>query len=159
MTLIRTYFWIVLLSLTPLIEQRGAIPWGIFGEKLPPLTVFLVSYIASLLPVPIILLFFNAVFGLMKKYRWLDWFTGFIERKIRRKSARFEKYEEVALILFIGIPLPTTGIWTGSMIAAALGFDIRKTLLCAALGGLLSAVAITLACTAFPGVAGLLGLT
>lgn len=116
--------------------------------------VFLVSFLGSLLPVPFILLLFNAIFKWMKNYRFLDKFTNFLENKIRKNVGPMEKYKEIGLITFVAIPLPTTGLWTGSMIAAFLGLDFKKSFLCNALGGLISAAIITIICVVFPSILG-----
>ncbi|MBV1822411.1 small multi-drug export protein, partial [Bacteroidales bacterium MSK.15.36] len=59
-------------------------------------------------------------------------------------------YKEIGLIIFVGIPLPTTGLWTGSAVAAFMGLDFKKSLFCAMIGGLISAIVITAACIVFP---------
>ena len=63
---------------------------------------------------------------------------------------KFERYREAALITFIGIPLPTTGVWTGTAIATFLKLDFKKTMFCAMVGALLSAIVITLVCVMLP---------
>lgn len=149
--------YILGISAVPLIEQRGAIPIGILGYDLDPVLVFAVSFIGSLLPAPFILLFFNVILKWMKKVDFLKGFNDFIENKVRKGSAKIGKYKEVGLITFIAIPLPTTGIWTGTAVAAFLGFDFKKSLFCAAIGGFISAVIITVVSVAFPAILGLKG--
>ena len=149
-------FWGVLFgSAIPLTEQRAAIPLGIWAMGLPPVPVMLVSLLGSMLPTPFVLLFFNKVIEFLSRFPKLGFFTNFIKRKVRAGSAKVERYKEVGLILFIGIPLPMTGLWTGSMIAAFLGFDMKKTLLCAFLGGVISAVVVTSASVFFPALLGI----
>ncbi|WP_246582793.1 COG2426 family protein [Clostridium mobile] len=138
------------MSAVPIIEQRGAIPYGIFIANMDPSLVFLISFLGSLLPVPFILLLFNYIFKWMKKYKFFDPLNNIIENKIRKNTGKMEKYKELGLITFIAIPLPTTGLWTGSAIAAFLGLDFKKSFLCAALGGIISAALITLGCIIFP---------
>jgi len=145
---------VFLLSAVPLIEQRGAIPLGILVYDINPAVVFTVSFLGSLFPVPFILLLFNTVFKWMKTVRLFDGFTGFIERKIHKGSKKVEKYKEIGLIAFVGIPLPTTGLWTGSAIAAFLGLDFKKSFICVGLGGIISAVFITVISVAFPALLG-----
>ena len=82
----------------------------------------------SLIPAPIILLLFNPIFNWLKKFKFLNWFTGFIENRLQKNTPKIEKYKEIGLIIFIGIPLPTTGVWTGSAVAAVLGLDMKKSL-------------------------------
>lgn len=141
---------VFLLSAVPLIEQRGAIPMGIIAYDMNPSLVFLISFLGSMLPVPFILLLFNKIFAWMKKYEFFSKINEFIEKKINKNSAHMEKYKEIGLITFIAIPLPTTGIWTGSAVAAFLNLDFKKSVLCATVGGIISAVLITIASMFFP---------
>ena len=141
---------ILLWSATPILEQRFSIPLGIFKYNMHPFIVFLVAYLGSLLPVPFILLMFNKIFIWLKKYRIFGGIYRLIERKINKNRTKFEKYEEVALITFIAIPLPTTGVWTGTAVAAFLGLDFKKSFMCAAIGAFISAIIITVVCIFFP---------
>lgn len=142
--------FVLIMAATPIIEQRGSIPYGILVENMDPFVIFIVSYIGSLLPVPFILLLFNKIFDFLKRYKFFSGLYNLIQRKIDKNRARFEKYEEIGLIAFIAIPLPTTGVWTGTAVASFLKLDFKKSFLCAALGALISAVVITLACVYFP---------
>ena len=148
------YWGVFFGSAIPLTEQRAAIPLGIWAMGLPPLPVMIVSLFGSMLPAPFILLFFNTVINYLRRFSALNFFTGFIDRRVRAGSKKVELYKEAGLILFIGIPLPMTGLWTGSAIAAFLGFGMKKTLACAFLGGVLSALAITAASVFFPSLFG-----
>lgn len=139
-----------LMSAVPLIEQRGAIPYGIFSGQ-PAWLVFLVSLVGSILPVPFILLLFNQIYQWLLKWKFFDRVVKHIDKKIAKNQATFEKYEELALIIFIAIPLPTTGLWTGSAIASFLKLDFKKSLFCAVLGGIISATIITTLCVLIPG--------
>lgn len=127
----------------PLIEQRGAIPFGIVVYDLNPFLVFLVSLIGSFLPAPFIYLFFNKILEWMKTKKRFNKFTNFVDNKVRKGSKKLEKYEEIGLITFVGIPLPTTGLWTGSAAAAFMGLKFKKTMFCVFIGGFISAILIT----------------
>jgi uncharacterized membrane protein len=146
----RDWLWVFFGSAIPLTEQRVAIPLGVIMYDFNPMMVFLISFLGSLLPVPFILLLFNRIFEWLKKYRQFDWFTNFVERKIRKNKGSMEKYKEIGLIIFVAIPLPTTGLWTGSAIAAFMGLDFKKSFFCTALGGAISAFIITAASVAAP---------
>ncbi|MFD3155713.1 COG2426 family protein [Haloimpatiens sp. FM7330] len=150
MDLLKVLFW----SAVPIVEQRGAIPAGIIIYNLDPITVFIISLIGSLLPVPFILLLFNKIFSWMKRYKIFAGINRFIENKINKNSTKMEKYKEIGLIAFIAIPLPTTGIWTGSAVAAFLNLDTKKSLLCAAIGGIISAIVITILSLTIPSLLG-----
>ncbi len=134
---------IILISAIPVVEQRGSIPIGIF-VGVHPAVVFITAYLGSLLPAPFILLLFDVIYEWLKKFRVFRPLINLIDHKIRKNTPRLEKYKEIGLIAFIAIPLPTTGIWTGSAVASFLGLDFKKSLVCAALGGLASAIVLTI---------------
>jgi uncharacterized membrane protein len=145
---------VFLISAVPLIEQRGAIPIGILMYKISPLTVFIVSFLGSLFPVPFILILFNIVFEWMKKFKFLSKFNNFVDKKVRKGSEKVERYKKIGLIIFVAIPLPTTGLWTGSAVASFLGLDFKKSFLSVALGGIISAAIITALSLIFPAALG-----
>lgn len=147
--------YIMLISMVPLIEQRGAIPVGILAYHLNPWLVFLVSLIGSFIPAPFIYFFFNKILEWMKKVKALHKFTDFVENKVQKGSKKLEKYKEIGLISFVGIPLPTTGLWTGTAVAAFLGLDFKKSMLCVFLGGIISAIIITIVSVVAPTILGL----
>ena len=141
MTAVKHYLIVFLVSMVPLIELRGAIPYGVlFG--LPLWQTFLIAIVGNMLPVPIIFFFARRV---------LEWgadkpvigklFTFFLEKghkggeKLQAKAGR-GLY--VALLLFVGIPLPGTGAWTGTLAASLLDMDFKKSVL-ACMGGVLLA--------------------
>lgn len=143
---------VFLLSAVPIFEQRMAIPVGIIKYDISPSLVFLISFLGSMMPVPFILLLFNRIFKWMQKYSFFSKINAFIQNKINKNSARMEKYKEIGLITFIAIPLPTTGVWTGSVVAAFLKLDIKKSIMCASIGALISATILTLASIVFPAI-------
>jgi len=145
---------IFIISAVPIIEQRGAIPVGIIVYGLNPFLVFVVSFLGSLFPVPFILLLFNVIFSWMKKIRYFRIINNYIEKKLDKGSKKVEKYKELGLLIFVAIPLPTTGLWTGSAIASFLNMDFKKSFICVGLGGIISAVIITIISVAFPALLG-----
>jgi len=145
---------VFLLSMVPLIEQRGAIPMGVILFNINPWMVFIVSLVGSFVPAPFIYLCFNAIFAWMKKIKFLRKFTDFIDKKVQNGSKKLEKYKEIGLITFVGIPLPTTGLWTGTAIAAFMGLDFKKSMACVFLGGIISAIIITVLSVVAPKILG-----
>lgn len=161
MTTVQHCLIVFLVSMVPLIELRGAIPYGVaFG--LPLWVTFLIAIVGNMLPVPIIFFFARRV---------LEWgadkpvigrlFTFFLEKgrkggqKLQAKAGR-GLY--VALLLFVGIPLPGTGAWTGTLAASLLDMDFRKSV-AACMGGVLLAGVImgvlsVLGVSAFGAIAG-----
>lgn len=127
-----------LVSLLPVVELRGAIPIGA-TLGLPALTNALISIAGNILPVPFIILFCRKVFSWMRRKsarlgKWADWF----ENRAKAKGEGLYRGELIGLIIFVAIPLPGTGAWTGAIIAAIL--DIRmKTALPSILAGVLIA--------------------
>lgn len=138
------YLIVMLISMVPLIEQRGAIPVGIISHQLNPIAVMLVSLLGSFIPAPFIFIFFNRIFAWMKTIKQFDWFTNFVDKKVQKGAKKLEKYLELGLITFVGIPLPTTGLWTGSAAAAFMGLSFKKSMFCVFIGGVLSSIVITI---------------
>lgn len=147
--------YIFLISMVPLIEQRGAIPIGTIAYNINPFLVFFISLIGSFVPAPFVYFFFNKILAWMKTIKAFDKFTNFVDKKIQKGAKKIEKYTEIGLITFVGIPLPTTGLWTGSAIAAFLGLDFKKSMVCVFLGGVISAAIITALSVAAPAILGL----
>lgn len=142
--------YVFLISMVPLIEQRGAIPVGIILDNLNPIWVFCVSLAGSFVPAPFVYFFFNKIMAWMKTVKQFDKFTSFVDKKVQAGAKKLEKSMEVGLILFVGIPLPTTGLWTGSAIAAFTGMKFRKSMICVFLGGIISATIITVVSVVAP---------
>ena len=122
-------------SMLPIIECRGAIPLG-WGLGLPWWQTALFSIAGNLLPVPFILLFIRAILKWMRESR-VKFFSGiaaWLDRKIEKHKGTIEKYSYCGLVLFVAIPLPGTGAWTGTLIASVLGLEPKKSFLAAVLG-------------------------
>ncbi len=141
---------VLLLAAVPLMEQKVSIPLGINVYNMSPITVFLLTFVGSLLPVPFVLICFNKIFELLGKYKLTSGIYNLIQRKISKNKSKFEKFEEIALITFIAIPLPTTGVWTGTAIAAFLKLDFKKSVMCAVVGSFICGLIITGLSIAFP---------
>ena len=130
---------IFIISLMPILELRG----GLLAAsllKIPEIEAIPISIIGNILPIPFILLFIKHIFKWMKK---VNLFRGLIEKLEKRamsKSDKIQKYEVVGLMLFVGIPLPGTGAWTGALIASLLGIDIKKSSLAILCGILIATV-------------------
>ena len=142
--------WLIVLfiSMLPFIELRGSIPTGILVFHMDPLTVFVISIVGNLIPVPFILILFEKVERWLRKYpRWSRLMDRIFERTRSRASKKIEEYEALALISFVAIPLPGTGAWTGSLIAYLFGLDMKKSLFYIVIGVLIAGVAVTLLST------------
>ena len=143
----KKYFWVLLISMLPLVEIRGAVPYAV-GMDLPLVPSILVAVIGNMIPVPFIFLFARRVleWGKDKKVigRFFTWCLQKGEKGGRKLEEKAGKGLYWALFLFVGIPVPGTGAWTGMLAASILNMDFKKSTL-AALGGVLLAGAIMLA--------------
>lgn len=141
---IQNYLYILAISVVPLIELRGAIPVGA-ALGLPWYANFLLSCIGNMLPVPFILLFIRRFVAWLERHGYMKWFTDLLERKIRKNTPKITKYAGWGLLLFVGIPLPGTGAWTGALIAAFIDMPMKRAIPTIACGVLLAGVIMTLA--------------
>lgn len=118
--------YVMAISALPVIELRGAIPYGILSLELSPVVSFIASVIGNLIPVLFLLALLPLAERLARKYsKNLDkLFTWWFKRVVDRHTKTFERWGVFALILLVAIPLPMTGAWTGS--AAAYLFKINK---------------------------------
>ena len=141
--MLKKYLTVFFVSMVPLIELRGAIPYGvIFG--LPLWSTYIIAIIGNMIPVPFIIIFIQRVFAWLRKhYPKLDNWISRLENKAHLKGEKVQKYGPVALLLFVGIPLPGTGAWTGSLIAALLELKPRSAIPCIFIGVLLAAAIMT----------------
>lgn len=131
---------IFVISMIPILELRG----GIVAASLlgvPITTAIPICIIGNIIPIPFILLFITKIFELMKKTKLFRPMVEKLESKAMGKSDKIKKYEFLGLLLFVGIPLPGTGAWTGSLIAALLRIKNKKAVP-AIFCGLLMATAI-----------------
>ncbi len=136
-----SYIWVFLLSMVPIIELRGAIPLGV-GMDLDLVPVYIVSIIGNMLPVPFIYLFARKVlvWGSDKKIigKWFTWMLTKGEKAGSKITGKAGVGAYLGLMLFVGIPLPGTGAWTGTLAASILDMDFKKSSV-AVIGGVLLA--------------------
>ena len=142
----KKYIWVFLISMLPLIEIRGAIPYAVLWG-LPLVPSIIVAIIGNMIPVPFIYLFARRVleWGKDKKVigPFFNWCLEKGEKGGRKLEAKAGRGLYWALFLFVGIPLPGTGAWTGMLAASILDMDFKKSTL-AVLAGVLLAGAIML---------------
>ena len=124
------YLIVFLVSMVPIVELRGAIPIAA-GMGLPMVTSYIICVIGNMLPVPIIFLFARKVliWGADKKYigKFFSWCIDKGERGGEKLKSKAGRGLYVALMLFVGIPLPGTGAWTGTLAASFLDIDFKKS--------------------------------
>ena len=114
-------------SMLPVIELRGAIPMG-KALDFPWYVSFIIAVIGNCLPVPFILLFIRKILQWMKKIKHLDKIALWLEKKAQHKSQNVMKYASAGLFLFVAIPLPGTGAWTGALVAALMDMRFKYAL-------------------------------
>ena len=125
MSLLMKYLWVFFISMVPLIELRGAVPIGT-GMGLPWHWTLVVSIIANCLPIPFILLFVKSILKWMRgcRVKLFNKVSNWLFEKAEKNRPKIEKYATWGLFLFVAIPLPGTGAWTGALVASV--FDMKK---------------------------------
>lgn len=132
---------VFIISLFPILELRGGmIAASLLG--LDPVQSYIICIIGNLIPIPFILILFNRFFEYLRnsKIGVLNAFGNWLDKKIQKNRSKIESVGFWGLVLFVGVPLPGTGAWTGCMIATALEMDKKKAFLSALLGVLMASV-------------------
>jgi len=134
----------LLIAMAPVIELRGAIPIAV-AQGMDPWMAMLISVIGNMIPVPFIIVFIRKIFMLMRiKSERLDALVTKIENKASLKAEKVQKYEKFGLFIFVAIPLPGTGAWTGALIAAMLDMRLKSAVPMIVLGVLTAGLIITM---------------
>lgn len=130
---------ILIISMLPILELRGGlIAATLLGLKGVP--SFIICFIGNIIPIPFILWLITPIFDYLKKTKLFSGVVSKIENKALSKKEQIEKLKYLGLMLFVGIPLPGTGAWTGCLIAAMLNMDKKKSFLYATLGVLIAGI-------------------
>ncbi len=130
---------VFIISLMPILEVRG----GLLAAtllKVPEAVAVPICVVGNILPIPFILLFIKQIFKWMKNFKIFRGLIEKLEKRAMGKSDALEKGEFLGLMLFVGIPLPGTGAWTGALIASLLGIDIKKSSVAILLGIVIATV-------------------
>lgn len=131
-----------IVSLLPVLELRG----GLIVAKLLGIDffkAFVICFIGNLLPIPFILLFIRKIFALLKKIKWFKRLLEKLEAKSIRKAEGVKKYRLLGLFMFVAIPLPGTGAWTGALIADLLDIRIKHSFPAIVLGVFVAGIIIS----------------
>ena len=131
-------------SMIPIIELRGAIPMGALFQ-MPWWQSYIISVLGNMIPVPFILLFINKIIQWMSvsKVGFFNKFANWLIRKADKNRDKIQKYGFWGVCLFVAVPLPITGAWTGSLVASTIGMKFWKALLSAFLGVLIAGAIVT----------------
>ena len=142
----REYLITFILSFLPISELRGAIPYGL-SRHLPLFGVLFVAVIGNFIPViPVYLSIQKVAQYLSGRYLWAKRFFDWLFSRTRRKAKGIEYSEFFGLAIFVGIPLPVTGAWTGAVAASLLGIPARRAILSILLGILIAAAIVAMVC-------------
>ncbi len=142
------HLWVFLISAAPVSELRGGIPTGLFEFDLSWYSVFLVSFLGNLLPVPFLLLFLDPLSGRLSRIKIFGRILEWLFERTRRRGSIVERHGRIGLTLFVALPLPVTGAWTGALVAFLLGMEFKHALLSIVLGVFIAGVIVTSLCLA-----------
>lgn len=138
---------IIFISMLPFIELRGSIPVAIFVYNMNFAEAFFLSVIGNMIPVPFILLFFRHVEKWLRNFDTMERFFNWLYERTRKKSKKWvEKYGALGLVVFVAIPLPMTGAWTGSLISYLFDLKFAKAILWIFIGVVIAGIIITAVC-------------
>ena len=137
---IATFF----ISMVPVIELRGGLPYGIgFGLDYP--LALTAAILGNMLPVPFIIAYISRIFiWLRGKHKKLDDFVTKMERRAHLKGQKVEKYGPLMLLIFVGIPLPGTGAWTGALVAAMMEMRLKRAFPAIVIGVVIAGVIVSI---------------
>lgn len=134
---------IFIISLMPILELRG----GLLAATLLDVEFIraaIICILGNVLPIPFVLLFLKYVLDILSKWKITKKFVNWLEKKVHDKREQIDKYGYLGLILFVGIPLPGTGAWTGALLAVMLGLNRKKSFVCILLGVLMAAIIMSI---------------
>jgi uncharacterized membrane protein len=127
----------------PVTELRASIPVGVFLLKQSIVAVFFYSVIGNILPIAPIYFLLEPVTRLLSRTERMQRFFEWLFRRARKRSGLIERYEAIGLMIFVGIPFPGTGVWTGCLIASLLRMRFMPVFLAASAGVVIAAIVVT----------------
>ena len=133
------------IAASPIAELRVAIPVAIIQYHFPWYQALLLAIIGNMLPVPFILLFLNTASRLLSKVGFFDRILNWLFEHTRKRGRLVERYERIGLVLFVAIPLPVTGAWTGSLAAVLFGLKFKHAFLSIFIGVVIAGIIVTCA--------------
>lgn len=136
-------FIIFVISLMPILELRG----GLLAASLLHIKytkALIICILGNILPIPFVLLFLKLILNLLGKWNLTKKVVNWLEKKVEKNREQIDKYGYLGLIIFVGIPLPGTGAWTGALISVMLGLDKKKSFICILLGVILASIIMSI---------------
>ena len=135
--------WTMLVSMAPIVELRGGLPIGV-ALGLDPTVALCASIVGNLIPVPFIIIYIRRIFHWLRaKSSWLDDKVTRLENRAHLKSEVVTKYGFIGLCILVAIPLPGTGAWTGSLVAAFLDMRLKQAIPSIALGVVIAGLIVS----------------
>ncbi|MCD7981526.1 MAG: small multi-drug export protein [Clostridiales bacterium] len=134
---------VFIISLFPILELRG----GILAASLLDVTMWkgiLISAVGNFIPIPFILIFIKKIFAALRRTKLFRPLVEKLENRAMNRKGQIERYKFIGLLFFVGIPLPMTGAWTGSLVAALLDMDVKRAILAELCGICMAAVIMTI---------------
>lgn len=133
---------VIIVAMLPVVELRGAIPLGV-ALGMTPTRALVISYLGSLIPIIPVVLLIRPLIAFTARTRYFQRFGRWLERRSMKHSRQVEQYQALGLFLFVAVPLPGTGVWSGAMIAGVLGMRLSTAFWANALGNLVAGLIIT----------------
>ena len=134
---------IFIISLMPILELRG----GLLAATLLDVEFIraaIICILGNVLPIPFVLLFLKYILEILSKWKITKKIVNWLEKKVHDKREQIDKYGYWGLVIFVGIPLPGTGAWTGALLAVMLGLNRKKSFVCILLGVLMAAIIMSI---------------
>ena len=130
--------------MVPVGELRYSIPWAVLHYEMHWYQAFPIAIVGNLLPVPFILWFLDPVARFLSRAKPLRRVIEWVFARTRRRGSLIERYGTIGLTVFVAVPLPGTGAWTGAILAFLLGIEFKRAMVCITLGVLLAGAIVTM---------------
>ncbi len=131
------------IAMVPVLELRGALPIGV-GLGLDPIVSLVVSILGNMVPVPFIVFFIEKIFDWMRKFEKFRRIVERMEARAAKHEDKINKYKAWGLFILVAIPLPGTGAWTGSLVAAVFKFSVKQAFFVIFLGVIAAGIIVFL---------------
>ena len=121
---------VMFISMLPIVEVKGSIPFGVFTLGMPLVEVFIIAIIGSCVPAPIVLFYIKKIIHKMQNssVKVFNKASNFLMSKVEKHSAKVHKWGYLAIFIFVALPIPGTGVWTGSLLAAMMDLRVKYAL-------------------------------
>jgi uncharacterized membrane protein len=134
---------VLIIAASPVFELRGAIPVAINVFDFPWYLALFIAILGNMLPVPLILLFLDFFVKILKKVKWTRGLVDWVFDSTWQKAGMIQRYKRVGLALFVAIPIPFTGAWTGALAATILGISFKRAFVSIFIGVVIAGIIVT----------------